>query len=292
MLQIIRMLRPEQWVKNFFVFLPLFFGQEMTNKVAIIHTCIAFIAFSLISSSIYCFNDIIDIEADKLHPRKKHRPLASGKLSKTTGWISLIVCAMLSFLISFLNKDSHNMFPIIIISYFLLNISYTIKLKRYVIVDVFVIAINFVLRLVSGSVTAGVTLSHWIVMMTFLLALFLAFAKRREDVLFFENTGVKSRANISRYNIPFLNSVLSILAAVTIVSYLMYTVSPEVIERFNSPYIYLTSIFVIAGILRYLHLTQVHEQSGSPTKILLKDRFIHFTIVGWIASFVVLIYFR
>ena len=178
----------------------------------------------------------------------------------------------------------------IVLIYFVLNIFYSLKLKHVAILDVIIIAIGFVLRVIEGAVIAAVPLSKWIVLMTFLLSLLLAFAKRRDDVIIFEKTGIKVRPNLSSYNLEFLNSVLSLLSAITIICYIMYTVSDEVMQRLESSYLYLTSLFVIAGILRYLQLTQVSQKSGSPTKILFRDRFIQMTVLGWVFSYFWIIY--
>ena len=174
--------------------------------------------------------------------------------------------------------------------YFVINIAYCLKLKHMAIIDVFVISAGFVMRIYVGGIATYVVLSHWIVLMTFLLALFLAFAKRRDDVVIYEETGMLSRKNVDQYNLPFINQVIGILSAITIVCYIMYTVSPEVVERFGSRYVYITSVFVLAGIIRYLQLTIVEMRSGSPTKVLMSDFFTHLCLLLWIASFIVIIY--
>ena len=179
----------------------------------------------------------------------------------------------------------------VVVSYILLNIAYCVRLKQIALVDVFVIATGFVLRVFAGGFATGIYLSHWIILMTFLLALFLAFAKRRDDVVIYEDTGVIARKNVNRYNLDFMNQAITIVASITMVCYILYTVSPEVIERFDSPYVYITSIFVLAGIIRYLQLTIVDVKSGSPTKILMKDLFIQLCIVGWVCVFITIIYF-
>lgn len=179
---------------------------------------------------------------------------------------------------------------VIIVFYVLMNIAYCIRLKKIAIVDVFIISVGFVLRIVVGGLSTGIYLSHWIVLMTFLLALFLAFAKRRDDVALYEKTGERLRNNIVRYNLAFINQVLGIVGGMTIVCYIMWSVSPEIVERLGSSYLYVTSIFVLAGIIRYLQITTVDGKSGSPTSILYKDRFIHACLVGWVVSFVLIIY--
>ena len=179
----------------------------------------------------------------------------------------------------------------IIAFYILLNIAYCIRLKHIAIVDVFIIAVGFVLRVLIGGLATSIALSQWIILMTFLLALFLALAKRRDDVVMYEDTGIMARRNVNRYSVQFMNQAISIIASITMVSYIMYTVSPEVVERFNTSYLYATSIFVLAGILRYLQITIVDVKSGSPTKVLIKDRFIHACIAGWLLAFLIIIYF-
>lgn len=171
-----------------------------------------------------------------------------------------------------------------------MNIAYCIRLKQIALVDVFIISVGFVLRVIFGGLVINVVLSQWIIIMTFLLALFLAFAKRRDDVVIYTGTGIKSRKNVNRYNLDFMNLAITIVATITVVSYIMYTTSYEVIERTGSSYLYMTSIFVLLGILRYLQLTLVDIKSASPTNVLLKDRFIQFCIACWILSFFVIIY--
>lgn len=291
LLSLFSIMRPYQWAKNLFIFLPLFFGDLLLDPEALRLGFVAFASFCFIASSIYCFNDLLDVEEDRLHHTKCNRPFARGDVSRAQGYVLMGLLAIIAITIATLWGGENRWYLVGILSfYFVLNLLYSWKLKHFAIVDVIIIAIGFVLRLIAGGVTCNIVLSHWIVIMTFLLALFLAFAKRRDDVLIYDTTGIKARENITRYNLTFLNSVLSILSAITIVSYIMYTVSEEVVARIGSQYLYLTSVFVIAGILRYLQLTLVDEQSGSPTKILLTDRFIQISIIGWILSFVFLIY--
>lgn len=287
------LLRPHQWVKNTFCFLPLFFDRHVMDIEYLIPCAIAFLSFCFAASGIYCFNDIYDIEADRKHPKKCERPIASGAISKLWGYVIMVICWIISicFIIfgNFLNGNQSLIYGIIGF-YILMNIAYCIKLKQKAIVDVFIIAVGFVFRLLVGGFATGIWVSHWIILMTFLLALFLAFAKRRDDIVMFEETGVKARQNVDRYNVVFMNQAIGIVASITIVCYIMYTVSVEVIERFNSQYLYITSIFVLAGIIRYLQVTIVDVKSGSPTKVLLKDGFIQLCIVGWVITFSIILY--
>ena len=287
MTDIIKLLRPQQWIKNLFVFLPLFFDRHLFDAGYLVPCILMFLAFSMAASGIYCFNDIHDAEADQNHHEKRNRPIASGKLSKATGYIVMLVCFILSAAIMcFINRAVF----LVIGAYVVMNIAYTLWLKHIAIVDVFVIAVGFVLRVLAGGVATGIHLTHWIVLMTFLLALFLAFAKRRDDVMAFENSGVAMRKTANRYNLRFLNTATSIVGSITMVCYIMYTVSPEVVERFGSPYVYLTSIFVLAGIIRYLQIMTVEVKSGDPTRVMFKDRFIQGCVIGWLLAFALIIY--
>ena len=291
---IIQLMRPQQWLKNLFVFLPLFFDRHLFDLEYLLPCLLMFLAFSLAASGIYCFNDIRDAEADRLHKEKRHRPIASGAVSPTTGYIVMASCwlvaAVLLVLIPRVGGQDTPWLYLVVGGYVLLNIAYSLKLKQLAIVDVFIIAIGFVLRVLAGGTAAGIFLSHWIVLITFLLTLFLAFAKRRDDVVTLEESGVAMRPSVNHYNLAFMNQAISIIASITMVCYIMYSVSPKVVERFNSPYVYLTSLFVLAGIIRYLQITIVDVKSGSPTRVLLKDRFIQGCVICWIVSFALIIY--
>ena len=286
------LLRPHQWLKNLFIFLPLFFDKHLTDYTYILPTILVFCAFCSVASGIYCFNDVYDADADKLHATKKNRPIASGVISKKLGLFISALCIIIGylFILLFIQNNKFQIYFIITI-YLVINILYCVKLKNFALVDVFIIAIGFVLRVLIGGLTTSIWLSQWIVLMTFLLALFLAFAKRRDDVVIYEGKGLKLRKNINRYNIQFINQAITIVATITMVSYIMYTVSDEVVYRFNTSYLYMTSIFVLAGIIRYLQITIVDLKSGSPTSILLKDHFIHICIFCWIVAFLIIIYF-
>ncbi len=230
------------------------------------------------------------MEEDRLHPEKSGRPLASGSVSLLTARLSglLLFTGGLSVLIiTRLNTGV----IIMTLLYFVMNMAYVFKLKQIAIIDILCIALGFVLRVLIGGYAAGVTLSHWIILMTFLLALFLACSKRRDDVLHYQKKGIIARKNIVRYNVDFLNAMMIITATITIISYIMYSVDSSVVTRLNNNYIYTTSLFVLAAIFRYLQIAMVEENSGSPTMILLKDRFIQICITGWILAFAFIIYF-
>ncbi len=275
------LLRPHQYIKNLFIFAPLLFAFEFNTQL-FYAAGITFILFSVLASSVYVLNDLMDINEDKQHPTKKNRPLASGKISTKTATMLFFIMSGASLGISFfLNKE---LFAILLF-YFILNILYSLKLKHIAIVDIFIISTGFVLRLFAGSTTSDIPLSMWIIIITFLLAIFLALAKRRDDVLL-SIQGKETRKNIDGYNLEFVNASMVLMSGVVIVSYLQYTVSPEVIERIGSHYLFLTTFFVILGILRYMQITFVENSSQSPTKIVLKDRFLQLTILLWIVSFI------
>ena len=287
-MNILKILRPHQWVKNTFIFIPLFFGGSLFDMADWTSSLVAFVAFSFAASAIYSINDIVDVEADKKHPKKCKRPIAAGLVSKRQASLLAIILAIAALALPFLLNNW--MLSVVIALYLAMNLCYCIRLKHYAIIDVCLVALGFVMRIVAGGVATDIVLSRWIVMMTFLLTLFLSFAKRRDDVLIMNETGMAPRKNTSRYNLTFINQAITITGGVMLVCYMMYTVSPEVIERFQSPNLYRTSFFVILGLLRYIQLTVVDERSGEPTRLVLSDRLIQLIIAGWIISFAIIIY--
>ncbi len=284
---LLQLMRPHQYIKNLFIFFPLFFALKITDFDDLWRAFVAFVAFSLSASAIYILNDYFDIKADQMHPKKRYRPLASGAVSKPRALQLMGVLAAIGIILMGMLSLQALLFLLL---YMAMNLAYTIKLKHISIIDMVTIAIGFVLRLFVGSAVTGIVLSQWIVIMVFLLALFLALAKRRDDVLIYLKEGTKARAVIENYNLQFLDIAMSIMASVVIVTYILYVTSFEVTARFHSHYLYLTALFVIIGVVRYLQIAFVDEQSGAPTKVVLKDRFMQAIIVGWIASFVWILY--
>lgn len=292
MKDILKVIRPHQWVKNTFVFLPLFFGHSMTDPKLLLNTVIVFVAFSFAASSIYCFNDVIDVKADRRHPVKCKRPVASGAVSEKAAYAMMFaMIAMSMATLTLLNTFCITTMGVIT-GYWFLNMAYCWRLKRYAIIDVCIIAFGFVLRILAGGTATDITPSHWLVMMTFLLTLFLSFAKRRDDVLSMVKTGEAPRQNTSRYNLTFINQAITITGSVMLVCYIMYTVSPDVTASFGTQYIYLTSGYVILGLLRYIQLAVVDEKSGDPTKVILHDRLTQLIVTAWGLTFLVIIYFQ
>lgn len=288
---ILRLTRPKQWIKNMFVFIPMFFGGELFDLHSVWLAVLTFFAFSLVASSIYCYNDIVDIDADRNHPVKCLRPIASGEVSIRLGYIlmTLTFCLGMGVLL-LLPPEVMSQVMAVIVFYYVLNLAYCSKLKQFAILDVCIVAFGFVLRILAGGFACELALSNWIVIMTFLLTLFMSFAKRRDDVLRMNSTGEAPRKNTVRYNLTFINQAITITASVTLVCYIMYCVSPEVSERFDTPYLYLTFVFVLLGLLRYIQIAVVDEKSGDPTKIILHDHFSQIIVVAWILSFLLMIY--
>ncbi|HLZ88593.1 MAG TPA: decaprenyl-phosphate phosphoribosyltransferase [Puia sp.] len=285
----LKLLRPKDWAKNLFLFIPLFFAGEFLDKAKLISLFFGFIAFSCIASSIYIINDYRDREDDRKHPVKCKRPLASGAVSPAA---AITVCALLIILGFGIAWMTRQEFVVVLGIYFLLNLGYCFGLKNIAILDIFILAIGFVLRIKSGSVIADVLLSEWIIIMVLLLAIFMAIGKRRDDLLLKISSGSDMRKSIKGYNLELLNVLLALVSSIIIVSYLMYTMQPEVKERLGTYRLYYTCIFVLAGLMRYLQLIYISEDSGSPTRILYKDRFIQVTLILWILSFATILYFK
>ncbi len=290
----LKLLRVEQWVKNLFVFVPLFFSGNIKNFDLLTKSIFAFIIFSLAASAVYILNDYNDIEADRKHPEKKRRPLASGAVSKSQGigiFVGLIIADIaLVFLAQ--NYFRENLWKSVTIVglYFVMNLAYTFKLKHVPIVDISIIATGFVLRVLAGGYMTGISISQWAVLLTFVLALVLAIGKRRGELINAQVSG-KTRRSLDGYNVQFADITLSISVTLAIVCYLMFTLSPEVQARFHSRVFY-TVIFVVFAFLRYLQQTLVYNRTESPTKIVYRDRYIQITLLLWIAAFLIQIYFK
>jgi len=284
---ILKLLRPKHWVKNLFVFIPAFFAGALFDPENIKVLLIGFICFSFVASAIYIINDYGDIEADRNHPEKKTRPLAAGTVSIPVAVV--LVVLLLSVGLGMAYFLEINFFKTILL-YLVINIGYSQGLKNISILDILMVATGFLLRVVAGGLLIHVEISKWLLIMVFLLALFMALAKRLDDLLVSERDGKQSRKSAQQYNLDFIYSGISMIAGIIMVSYIMYTISDEVMERLGSEHLYFTSVFVIAGVLRYLQITLVEKKSGSPTKIFLNDKFIIITVLGWVISFFVMIY--
>ena len=285
---VIELLRPYQYSKNLFLLLPALFGMKITEPGLLPDLLLSVILFSLVTSSAYIFNDILDVESDRNHPIKKNRPLPSGRITETTA----LIIAVLLF--SGAGAFSYLLFPsaaFMMGAYFGWNIIYTLFLKQVALIDISAIGVSFVLRLYIGSAVADVPLSQWIVVMTFLLALFLALAKRRAEFAIIEQSSGITRKSLSGYTLSFFNVALPIMASVVIVAYIMYTILHDTVTNITPGHnLFLTSAFVILGIMRYLILAYGERNMEDPAQVLLDDRFLQLVILAWAATVVVMYY--
>lgn len=281
----LRLLRPHQWIKNAFVAAPLFFTPGALSPANIALVLAGVVSFCLIASAVYILNDYTDRHADRLHPTKRMRPIASGEVSGATALFLFAAILGAGLLLAF---GLHPAFGALAAAYFLVNVAYSFGLKQISIVDVMMITLGFVLRVFAGAVLIAVAPSVWIVICTGLVALFLALAKRRDDIV--KELGGRHRQSLKGYTKPFLDTSISVVLGALLVAYMIYTTDEEVAARLDSERLYLTIPFVIAGILRYLQIVLVEERSGAPTTIVLTDRFLIGCMALWVASFALLIH--
>ncbi|MCZ8297426.1 MAG: UbiA prenyltransferase family protein [Flavobacterium sp.] len=273
----LKLLRPEHYLKNSFVGAPLFFaGHELGKGIA--PTMGAFIAFCGMASAVYIFNDYHDIAEDRLHPEKKKRPLAAGSISVQSAWR---LGGLLSLFALALGFYIHPGVAGVLGVYALLNIAYTLQLKKWPYLDITIIALGFVLHLVAGSQASQANLSPWILGETFLLALFLALAKRRTEVLLYHR-GLVTRKNIDRYRLKWVDCGLIVLSILLLSGYIWYCFTPEVMRRYGSEWVVVSAVFVAIGLLRYLQLALMKQTLKSPNSVLLHDRIIQGALLGWI----------
>lgn len=281
----IRLARPRQWVKNAFVAAPLFFTPSALSWASAAIVVQAVLAFSLVASAIYAINDWMDRDADRLHPEKRHRPIASGAVPPNA---ALVFAGLLLLAGGALAWHLPPEFGAILAFYAVLNIAYSLGLKNVSLLDVLVIAISFVLRVEAGASAIAVVPTVWILVCTGLLALFLALAKRRDDLT--SDLDAAHRKSLAGYNLPFIDTSIAVVLGALLVGYLMYTTDDAVLRRFGTERLYMTAPFVVAGILRYLQIALVEKRSGAPTEIALSDRFLIVCVLGWLAVFGYLIY--
>ncbi len=281
----VSLLRLPQWVKNGFVLAPLFFTPEVVSSQTAGKVVLGMLCFCLISSCVYIINDLSDREADRSHPKKRHRPLAAGTVSTAEALVLMVLLCGAGFAGAALLSGP---FALVLALYFSINLAYSFGLKHWPILDLLAISAGFVLRVDAGARLIEVQPSEWILICTGFLALFLAIAKRRDDLV--KEVGTGHRPSLKGYTTQFLDVAATMVLGALLVSYAIYTTDNDVMARLGSDRLYLTVPFVLAGILRYLQIALVEERSGSPTTIVLTDRFMIVTIAGWIATFAALIY--
>ncbi|MFA6279867.1 MAG: UbiA prenyltransferase family protein [Bdellovibrionales bacterium] len=279
---ILRLLRPLQWVKSAFVAAPLFFNAPLWSAQTLALVAWGMAAFCLMASAVYVLNDLMDREADREHAVKRLRPLASGEVSPSLAYVLILVLLVIALEIA---TWLGGLFPVFLLSYGAIQLLYCFWLKNHALIDVMTIAIGFVLRVLAGAALIDVTPTSWIIIMTMLLALFQGLAKRRDDLV--HAMEVSHRRSLVGYNKPFLDVAISVILGGLLVAYLIFTTDAAVIERFGTENLFYTAPLVILGILRYLQITLVEEKSGSPTEVVLRDKFMIFSILGWVVSFFV-----
>lgn len=286
---IVRLMRVSQYTKNIFVFLPLFFSANLFNFALLANSCIAFISFCFVASSIYILNDIQDVEEDRNHPTKCLRPIASGEIPPCIASIFAACLFILALCIAWTLSFSCTM---VIVGYFILNIFYVFYAKRFGIIDIACISTGFVLRTVIGSLAIQHDLSHWLTLMVFLLCMFLALGKRWDDMCLEESEQAKGkiRDSIKSYTQPFILASMTFLSTINTVCYILYTIIPGN-EHYTLPrLLYTTSLWVILGNMRYLQIAFVEGKSASPTRIFLRDRGIQSCVLLWFAHLMLLLY--
>jgi 4-hydroxybenzoate polyprenyltransferase len=281
-------MRPKQWVKNVFIFAPMIFSLHMFQLDFIKRSLLAFFLFSLITGGIYIFNDILDREKDQLHPEKKNRPIAAGRLSIAgAGIFAFVLLAGVLSLTAYVNRE----FFYISLFYVFLNLLYSLLLKSMVIIDIMVIALGFVLRVMIGAAVNQLVLYPWILISTFLLAIFLALIKRRQELLKMKSLDSEkiTRKTLLIYNINLLDQMISISTATTLISYIMYVLAPDVQLKFHTTKLFYTVPFVIFGIFRYLFLSYAKGEGESPSEIIYTDLPFTINILLWVSIFILLV---
>jgi 4-hydroxybenzoate polyprenyltransferase len=288
MLKYIKLVRAPQWIKNFFVFVPLLFSQHIFNKAYFLPTLSAFLMFCLVSSIVYIFNDIVDIEADRVHPTKKNRPLPSGLISIQNAVITIIVfAALVGLFLPALNAK----FRIFLLSYFLLNIFYTFIFKHIVLLDIFSLAAGFMLRVMAGAFVISVEVSSWLILTTMFISLFLGIMKRRSElILINDDPNKNTRKVLASYSLNFTDQMSTIAAAGVIICYALYTVSERTIKIFNTENMIYTTPFVVFGIFRYMFLVYMNKKGENTVEIMLTDIPMIINVILYIIAIVSIIY--
>jgi 4-hydroxybenzoate polyprenyltransferase len=282
------LIRPKHWIKNLVIFAPLIFAKELFVGDQVVAAVRAFLAFCLTASAVYILNDIADVEADRAHPEKRNRPIASGHMSVRS---ALVVLGVVMVLAALLCIGMRTRFILLLVVYFALNIAYSFRLKNVMLLDVFIIAAGFMLRVLAGAYAIGVEVSSWIVLCSMFISLFLGSAKRRGELMNFREGGTEApRMVLKLYSVEFLEQMLTIAAAGAVISYALYTVAPRTVEVFGTDKLIYTTVFVIYGVFRYLFLIHTGEKAENPTRALTTDRPIIVNGILWILTCIYFIY--
>jgi 4-hydroxybenzoate polyprenyltransferase len=286
-LSLLLSLRPAQWTKNLLVFAGLIFSRHLFDPASVLAAVEAFIIFCALSGVVYLVNDVADRESDREHPLKRQRPIAAGAVAVGTARAAAVVLCVGALAAAF---GLGTPFGLIALGYLVLQVLYSAVLKHVVIIDVLAVAIGFVLRAVAGAVAIGVLISHWLFVCTILLALFIALAKRRHELVLLADVATSHRRILGEYSPYLLDQMISVVTASTLIAYIFYTISPETAEKFGTPWLGLTIPFPLYGIFRYLYLVHRRDGGGSPADLLLTDRPLLSCVTLWIVAVVLIIY--
>jgi len=282
-------LRPQQWIKNLFVLLPLVFANRLFDFSALLTDVIAFFCFCGVASSVYVLNDIVDLSADKIHPTKKLRPMAAGKVPLSSAALIAVLLFSVSIYVACLLQLQ---FGFVLGVYFMINVVYSLWLKQLVIIDVMCIGIFYVLRVIAGAVVIQVEISHWLIICTAVLALFIGFNKRRHELKVMGRHSARHRTVLENYSQYFIDQMIGVLTASTVIFYTLYTVDRRTVELFGSTSLLYTVPFVYYGVFRYLYLVHKRGKGGDPTRVVLTDSKMIVNILLWAVTAVTIIYFR
>ncbi len=274
-------MRPKQMVKNAFIFGPLVFSNNLFELPKLATAGAAFLSFCFLAGAVYLLNDVVDLKRDREHPVKRHRPIASGKLPPAVALVACAFFAVVSIAGTYLLNP---VLTVILMIYLINNILYSFLIKRYVLLDVGSIAFGFVLRVLAGAVAIQVDPSPWLIICTMTLACFLGFAKRRHELVLLEDNRDNHRAVLKEYSAQLLDQLLMITAAMAIITYAIYTISPATVKHFGTTHLIYTVPFVLYGVFRYLYLVHVRSEGGDPAKVLLGDMPMIVNILLWLAS--------
>ena len=288
-IEIFKSLRPQQWIKNLFIFAPLIFSRNILNRPFLFKTIAAFAAFCLISSAHYIFNDLRDLEEDRRHPVKSKRPLASGRLKKGPAVIALVLIGAAGLVLA---ASIGRSFLIIAAGYLVLQTAYSMWLKHVVILDVFVIAAGFLIRVVAGGLAIQVEISSWLLICTILLSLFLAMGKRRYELVLLDKDAANHRPILREYNTYLLDQMISVVTASTLLAYCLYTISAETVAKFGTRNLIFTVPFVLYGIFRYLYLIHQKAGGGTPEALIIRDKPLLADIFLWIVAAALILHFK
>lgn len=286
---LIASLRPKQWPKNLLVFAGLVFSLNLFNLANSLRSLGGFAAFCLLSGAVYLVNDLADVENDRLHPLKRLRPIASGRLAPGVAKVAAVVVAAVALAGGFALDWR---FGVVGIAYFVLELAYSFRLKHLVVLDVMTVAAGFALRAVAGTVLVHVTISSWLFVCTILFALFVSLAKRRHELLFLEGGGTGHRAVLENYSETLLDQMMAVATSSTVIAYCLYTIAPETVAKFGTHSLMLTVPFVLYGVYRYLYLVYRKEMGGAPEQALLGDAPLMVDVLLWMVSVVAVIYLK